>query len=46
MCWSPSPVIVKTKKREKAWAIEKRCGHMKVQVLKKKKKNIWTHEGP
>ena len=42
MCWSLSPVIVKTKKREKAWAIEKKCGHMKVQVLKKKKK-IYGH---
>ena len=43
MCWSLSPVFVK--KRE-AWAIEKKkYGHMKVQVLKKKKK-MWTHEGP
>jgi len=35
------------KKRE-AWAIEKKIyGHMKVQVLKKKKKKkMWAHEGP
>ena len=29
------------KKRE-AWAIEKKYGHMKVQVLKKRKKNVGT----
>ena len=48
MCWSlsPSSYCLKEREREKAWAIEKKCGHMKVQVLKKKEKNIWTHEGP
>ena len=42
MCWSLSPVFVE--KREEAWAIEKKkYGHMKVQVLKKrKKKNVGT----
>ena len=44
MYWSLSPVFVKKKGRE-AWAIEKKNGHMKVQVLKKKKK-MWAHEGP
>ena len=38
MCWSLSlsPVFVE-KKREKreAWAIEKKYGHMKAEVLKK-----------
>ena len=43
MCWSLSPVF--GKKRE-AWAIEKKYGHMKVQVLKKKKEKMWAHEGP
>jgi len=35
-------LLLKQRKREKAWAIEKKCGHMKVQVLKKKKK-IYGH---
>ena len=46
MCWSLSPVFVKKKKKRirEAWAIEKKIyGHMKVQVLKKKKeKNMGT----
>ena len=35
------------KKKREAWAIEKKIyGHMKVQVLKKRKKKIWAHESP
>ena len=37
MCWSLSPVFVE--KREEAWAIEKKNGHMKVHEKKKKKKD-------
>ena len=41
MCWSLSLQFL-LKKRE-AWAIEKKIyGHMKVQVLKKKEKNVDT----
>ena len=42
MCWSLSLWLL-LKKESKA--IEKKYGHMKVQVLKKKKK-MWAHEGP
>ena len=43
MCWSLSPVIVKTKKREKAWAIEKKMWtHEGPSVEKKEKKYMDT----
>ena len=40
MCWSLSPVFVK--KTERGMGYQKKYGHMKVQVLKKKKK-IYGH---
>ena len=40
MCWSLSPVFVK--KKTGMGYREKKYGHMKVQVLKKKEKNVGT----
>jgi len=45
MCWSLSPVSIKKKEEERHGLSRKKYGHMKVQVLKKKKK-MWAHEGP
>ena len=44
MCWSLSLVFVKEKKARGIGYQEKKYGHMKVQVLKKKKKekNVGT----
>ena len=47
MCWSLSlQLLLKQKKKEKAWAIEKKMWTHEGPSVEKKKKNIWTHEGP
>ena len=46
MYWSLSLSLQFLLKKREAWAIEKKYGHMKVQVLKKKKEKMWAHEGP
>ena len=43
MCWSLSPVFVKKKEERHGLPRKKIYGHMKVQVLKKRKKNKCGH---